>query len=141
MKSTDKGYINKNNQRNNGLQGVSDTHYNQRFFEMECLTCGHIYLANGCDIWLRKCPSCFPKSPSTRKKYKSSTRIISDKLRYQVLKRDFFRCCYCGASPAKDPTVELHIDHIVPWSKGGSTSLDNLQTLCSRCNLGKSDTV
>ncbi|MBR5903681.1 MAG: HNH endonuclease, partial [Clostridia bacterium] len=61
------------------------------------------------------------------------------KLRYQVLKRDNFKCCACGASPAKDPSVELHIDHIVPWSKGGETVIDNLQTLCSKCNLGKSD--
>ncbi|MBR4875585.1 MAG: HNH endonuclease, partial [Clostridia bacterium] len=55
------------------------------------------------------------------------------------LKRDNFTCCACGASPAKDPSVELHIDHIIPWSKGGETTEDNLQTLCSRCNLGKSN--
>lgn len=66
-------------------------------------------------------------------------RDISLRLRFQVMRRDNFRCCYCGASPAKDPSVELHIDHIVPWSKGGETSLDNLQTLCSVCNLGKSN--
>ena len=70
---------------------------------------------------------------------KRSTRVISDKLRYQVLKRDDFKCCACGASPAKDPAVDLHIDHIIPWSKGGETTLANLQTLCSRCNIGKSD--
>ena len=58
MKTTDAGYINRNNQKNLGLRGVSDTHYNQKFFEMECLECGHKYLANGCDIWLRKCPFC-----------------------------------------------------------------------------------
>ena len=58
---------------------------------------------------------------------------------YQVLKRDNFKCCACGASPAKDPAVELHIDHIIPWSRGGETTPENLQTLCSRCNLGKSD--
>ena len=70
---------------------------------------------------------------------KKSTRAISDKLRYQVLKRDNFKCCACGASPAKDPSVELHIDHIIPWSKGGESTLKNLQTLCSKCNIGKSD--
>lgn len=146
MKSLDTGYINKNNQKNCGCIGKSETHYNQNAFEMECLDCGHKYLANGCDVWLRKCPSCQP----TRKKTKSSSspsikfgnhssRKISDKLRYQVLKRDNFKCCACGASPAKDPSIELHIDHIVPWSKGGETKADNLQTLCSKCNLGKSD--
>ena len=58
MKTTDSGYINKNNQKNLGYRGTSETHYNQRFFEMECLDCGHKYLANGCDVWLRKCPNC-----------------------------------------------------------------------------------
>ena len=136
MKTTDVGYINKNNQKNLGYRGVSETHYNQRFFEMECLDCGHKYMANGCDIWLRNCPECGVKKSSNKKMH---TRVISDKLRYQVLKRDNFKCCACGASPAKDPSVELHIDHIIPWSKGGETTIDNLQALCSRCNLGKSD--
>ncbi len=66
-------------------------------------------------------------------------RDIPVSLRYQILKRDNFRCVSCGASPAKDPSVELHIDHIIPWSKGGETTADNLQTLCSKCNLGKSN--
>ncbi len=35
--------------------------------------------------------------------------------------------------------VELHVDHTVPWSKGGETVLGNLRTLCSDCNLGKSN--
>ena len=61
------------------------------------------------------------------------------RLRFKVLSRDNFRCCICGASPSTDSTVKLHIDHIVPWSKGGETVLENLRTLCSKCNLGKSD--
>jgi len=70
---------------------------------------------------------------------KSTGRDPSLRLRFKVLKRDNFSCCQCGASPAKDPTVELHIDHIKPWSKGGETIIDNLQTLCLKCNLGKSN--
>ena len=66
-------------------------------------------------------------------------RNPSTRLRFEVLARDKFTCRFCGASPTKDPSVTLHIDHIVPWSKGGETSFDNLQTLCSKCNLGKSD--
>lgn len=139
MKSTDAGYINQNHQKNLGYAGVSDTHYNQRFFQMECLECGHKYYANGCDVWLRKCPACRAQIKKNVKPRAKTSRVISDKLRYQVLKRDCFKCCACGASPAKDASVELHIDHIVPWSKGGETTLDNLQTLCSRCNLGKGD--
>ena len=68
-----------------------------------------------------------------------TSRNISQRLRYKVLARDNFKCCACGASPAKDSSVELHVDHILPWSKGGETTIDNLQTLCSKCNLGKSD--
>lgn len=74
-------------------------------------------------------------TPNTHK----TQREPSLGLRFSVLKRDNFKCCTCGASPAKDPEVELHIDHVVPWSKGGETELSNLQTLCSKCNIGKSD--
>lgn len=69
----------------------------------------------------------------------TTSRDINLRLRFRVMQRDNFKCCACGASPAKDPAVELHIDHIIPWSKGGETVMDNLQTLCSKCNLGKSD--
>ena len=68
-------------------------------------------------------------------------RNISVTLRYQIMKRDNFKCVLCGASPAKDPSIELHIDHIIPWSKGGESTVDNLQTLCSACNLGKRDLI
>lgn len=60
-------------------------------------------------------------------------RSIPGWLRYQVLERDR-RCLLCGATT--DDT-KLHVDHIIPWSQGGPTELDNLQTLCARCNLGK----
>ena len=70
---------------------------------------------------------------------KVAPRDVSLRLRFQVMRRDNFRCCICGASPAKDPSIELHIDHVIPWSKGGETSIENLQTLCSVCNLGKSN--
>lgn len=68
-------------------------------------------------------------------------REVSLKQRFEILKRDNFKCCVCGASPAKDPNIELHIDHIIPWSKGGETISENLQTLCSNCNIGKSDSI
>ena len=68
-------------------------------------------------------------------------RDPSMKLRFEILKRDNFKCCACGASPAKDPRVELHIDHIIPWSKGGETNKENLQTLCSICNIGKGNSL
>lgn len=58
-------------------------------------------------------------------------------LRFRVMRRDSFTCQHCGRSPARDPGVELHVDHIVPWARGGETTLENLRTLCSKCNLGK----
>jgi len=70
---------------------------------------------------------------------RKTSRDINLRLRFKVMQRDNFKCCACGASPAKDPSVELHVDHIIPWAKGGETVIDNLQTLCSKCNLGKGD--
>ena len=68
---------------------------------------------------------------------KRTRREISDRQRFRILVRDGFRCMACGASPIKQPGIELHVDHIVPWSKGGETTDDNLQCKCSKCNLGK----
>lgn len=66
-------------------------------------------------------------------------RDPSWRLRFLVNRRDRFTCRACGRSPANEIGVVLHVDHIIPWSKGGETVLDNLQTLCQKCNLGKSD--
>ena len=77
-----------------------------------------------------------------QKSFKHKTkRDINLRLRFKVMARDHFKCCKCGKSPATDPSVVLHIDHIYPYSKGGETIMENLQTLCSDCNLGKSDLV
>lgn len=65
--------------------------------------------------------------------------IMTDSLRYDILRRDGFRCQLCGAT-AKDG-VKLHVDHIIPVSKGGKTEPSNLRTLCERCNLGKRDKI
>lgn len=68
---------------------------------------------------------------------KSSKRdVVPAKLRFKILKRDNYRCKTCGATAAQ---ARLHIDHIVPISRGGITEERNLQTLCEKCNLGKRD--
>ncbi len=67
------------------------------------------------------------------------TRHISWRMRHIIMKRDHYRCKACGASPANDLSVILHVDHIKPISKGGQTIPKNLQTLCSVCNIGKSN--
>jgi len=67
------------------------------------------------------------------------SRYIVWRTRFLVMRRDGFRCVGCGRSPASSPGIELHIDHIEAWSKNGPTSIENLRTLCSVCNIGKSD--
>ena len=66
-----------------------------------------------------------------------AARSVPLALRYNVLERDGGVCCACGRSPRDD--VTLHVDHIKPLSLGGLTTLDNLQTLCADCNIGKSN--
>lgn len=61
---------------------------------------------------------------------------LSKSLRFEVFKRDSFSCVYCGRSA---PDVVLHVDHVVPVSKGGTNEITNLVTACSDCNLGKSN--
>lgn len=74
------------------------------------------------------------KSGGSRKK--KEPRIVPLGVRTQVLERDKFRCRRCGSGPDTDKLV---IDHIVPYSKKGKTKLENLQTLCEPCNIGKRD--
>lgn len=66
---------------------------------------------------------------------KQERKIMNDNIRYNVLKRDNFKCQLCGRN-VKDG-AKLHVDHIIPVSKGGKTVMSNLQTLCDRCNIGK----
>ena len=61
-------------------------------------------------------------------------KSISKTVRFEVFKRDLFKCQYCGAHP---PGVLLHIDHILAVASGGTNVIDNLVTACLPCNLGK----
>ncbi|WP_366019930.1 dethiobiotin synthase [Nitrosomonas sp.] len=70
---------------------------------------------------------------------RQTTRCPDLRLRFKVLQRDRFCCCACGASPSITPGIVLEIDHIKPWSKGGETVIENLQTLCASCNQGKTN--
>ena len=64
---------------------------------------------------------------------------VSDSLRYDILNRDNFTCVICGASSKQG--ARLHVDHIIPISKGGKSVPSNLRTLCERCNIGKSNKI
>jgi len=61
-------------------------------------------------------------------------KAISTKTRFEVFKRDSFKCQYCGAAA---PEAVLHIDHINPVAKGGDNHITNLITSCAACNGGK----
>lgn len=61
---------------------------------------------------------------------------LSVRTRYQVFKRDLYRCRICAKTG-----VELEVDHIVPVARGGSDEMENLQTLCVPCNRGKRDSL
>ena len=79
------------------------------------------------------------KQTNNEKNTTNNPRSINYRIRFKVMQRDDFKCQICGASPAMQAGVLLHVDHIVPVAKGGQATMDNLQTLCQKCNLGKSD--
>lgn len=61
---------------------------------------------------------------------------FSKRQRFEIFKRDGFLCTYCGATPMNSA---LRLDHVIPFSKGGSDDPDNLVTACFDCNAGKSN--
>lgn len=64
------------------------------------------------------------------------TRVIPTPVKLEVWKRDKGRCVECGA------TDNLHFDHIIPWSRGGSSlTAANVQLLCARHNIAKRDRI
>lgn len=67
-------------------------------------------------------------------------RTPSARLKILVLMRDGNRCRLCGKE-CNEGLHNIHFDHIVPWSKGGETTLENLQVLCSVCNEAKGNAV
>jgi hypothetical protein len=103
-----------------GASGVSSTTYSSRFgsYNKAVVIAGLV-----------------PNNQIPPSLYKSDRHQVSPKMRFAVLKRDGFRCKYCGGTP--DQGYLLHVDHIVPFSKGGLTDMDNLVTSCSLCNIGK----
>lgn len=70
----------------------------------------------------------------------TTKRTPSDRLKVLVLMRDGNKCRLCGKE-CNEGLHNIHFDHIVPWSKGGETTLDNLQVLCSVCNEAKGNAV
>ena len=56
------------------------------------------------------------------------------KTRERILRRDGFICQYCGQEADT-------VDHIIPFSKGGSHTWDNVRNCCLKCNITKHDRI
>jgi 5-methylcytosine-specific restriction endonuclease McrA len=104
------------------------------------------------EIKMKTCPSC-EKEFQTRnsrkiycsrrchaeymKKNKNTPDCLFSwgKIRWSILVRDKFKCQYCGRKVIDN--IVLHVDHLIPVSKGGTNNPNNLITSCSECNQGK----
>lgn len=87
--------------------------------------------------YVQKLDSNYESSDLTDLPELDSYSFVRPGLWWSVLARDKWKCCSCGRS-AKDG-ITLHVDHIMPRSFGGTNDLKNLQTLCLKCNIGKSN--
>lgn len=76
-----------------------------------------------------------------RKSAAGQRALMTSKLRDFIKARDNHTCRYCSVSLAAEPHLLLEVDHVIPVSRGGMSTPDNLQTLCWRCNRTKSNKV
>lgn len=79
------------------------------------------------------CNNCAHSLDLITKFVKTRSRSIPAQVRYAVYLRDEGKCVKC------DSRDDIQFDHIIPFSKGGANTVENLQILCQRCNLEKSD--
>jgi HNH endonuclease len=74
-----------------------------------------------------------------RKSAAGQRALMTAGLRQYIKERDDYTCRYCSVSLMDEPHLLLEVDHIVPVSRGGLSTEENLQTLCWRCNRAKSN--
>lgn len=90
-----------------------------------------------CRIFGHDCPVFHVAEPFTEtKELRNISRSIPRATQFRVLKRENQVCRHCNV-PVKDD--DTHFDHIIPWSKGGSSDEHNVQLLCGACNRKKSN--
>jgi len=120
---------------NKKKESVYEVRIDNRYNEKICVNCFHenvnmLFAEFNCDnLELRLIYS--PKTSGIKKR-----EPIGLSLRYEILRRDKFKCVICGKNASE--TI-LEIDHVIPVSQGGKTIKQNLQTLCFDCNRGKRD--
>jgi hypothetical protein len=95
--------------------------------ELECNVFGHV------------CPVFFVAEGATETKVRRPFgRHIPREVMLKVVRRDGQVCQLCGKNV---PDNELHLDHLIPVSRGGASTVDNLRVLCADCNIEKSDAL
>lgn len=90
-------------------------------------------LVEACELRLNEF---IDKDPVIMKLRELDRRSSSGSNRYDILAKSKGVCVACGDKP---PGVFLHVDHIIPIAMGGRDEADNMQALCHRCNIQKSD--
>jgi len=76
-----------------------------------------------------------------KKSAKTQRALMTNWLRNTIKERDNYTCQLCHVSLAEQNLLLLEVDHIIPISKGGLSTIDNLQTLCWKCNRTKSNKI
>ena len=107
-------YLELSKKAGNGYYGVADPLYTEAILDTL--------------VRLAKRQLLLPQSTDT-------TRHIPHEIKQAVWQRDQGKCVQCGA------TSYLEFDHIIPYSKGGANTVENVQLLCRRCNLQKGDRI
>ncbi len=76
--------------------------------------------------------------PSNTGKFTPYFRPLTQTQRLAVYERDDWRCLYCGREMRNDRRAAC-LDHVIPYSKGGTNRAKNLATSCKKCNAAKGD--
>ncbi|BBI33458.1 HNH endonuclease [Cohnella abietis] len=85
-----------------------------------------------CRVFGHVCPVFIVAEPFTEtKKIRNITRNIPQPVKFKVFRRDNQVCQECGKNVGFE---EINFDHIIPWSKGGSSDERNIRLLCETCN-------
>jgi len=93
----------------------------------------------GCKIWGHVCPVFFVQSGATEtKESRSEGRRVPQDVMLKVVRRDNHICQLCYQYVPDD---QIEFDHIIPFSKGGPTTVENLRLLCRTCNRNKSNSL
>lgn len=93
----------------------------------------------GCKVFGHSCPVFFAQSGGTEtREGRPEGRSISRKIMLQVVRRDNHTCQVCHQYVPDD---QIEFDHIIPFSKGGPTTVANIRLLCRTCNRKKSNSL